>query len=308
MTVLRTLKLVLLAAMSFVQSCSHPVSDQMDPNPAGPGIEQLRNATYSGLEAQPIRLRDGRFDGEPFVPGGSSRLQIAIHDEIAVFADLDGDGANEAIVPLVKQAGGSGTWTYLAVMGTDARNLATVLLGDRAQLIELSTSGARIHAELIEHGPNDGMCCPTQRVEREWELTNGRLEAAEPIEVGPISVQILTDTAWRLTSLTGIEIADSETLLDAVIETDRISGSSGCNRYFASIQSSGPGQISLGPIAGTARECAAPTMNLESQFLEGLQDVDRFGFFMGKLLLTGTGTQESTVNLTFSRSAPTENP
>lgn len=305
MRVVEKNKLVLSAGIMLVQSCSHLVTDQM---PARPGITQLKDATYKGLDEQPIRLVAGRFEGEPFVPGGASRLRVVLHDELIIFADLDDDGVNEAIVPLVKQAGGSGTWTYLAIMGADARNIDTVLLGDRIQLIELSTRGPRVHADFIKHGPTDGMCCPTQRVEQEWILRNSRLEGSETLQIGTLSIGILAGTAWTLKSATGLERIDSTEPLTAVFGNDRIDGFAGCNRYFASIQSREPGQISLGTMGATARECEASSMSLESRFLRDLENIDHYGFSVGQLVLSGSDGDGSRIDMTFSRSTSSETP
>ena len=39
-------------------------------------IEQLENATYSGIYDEPVTLTDGLYEGEPFAEGGASRRRF----------------------------------------------------------------------------------------------------------------------------------------------------------------------------------------------------------------------------------------
>ena len=50
----------------------------------GPG-----NATYSGIYEHTITLRDGRWEGEPFIKGGASRPAVGLVEDFSLTGDLD---------------------------------------------------------------------------------------------------------------------------------------------------------------------------------------------------------------------------
>jgi len=151
--------------------------------PAELTIEQLRDATYDNVLEEPVTLLDGRFEGEPFVPGAATRPIVTLVPGALTKGDLTGDQADEAVVVLVRDSGGSGAFVYLAVVSDNQGtpdNIATLGLGDRVRVTALSIDDGKILAELLEHGPNDPMCCPTSEVHREWTLQDGELMEAPP--------------------------------------------------------------------------------------------------------------------------------
>ena len=166
--------------------------------PAELTIEQLRDATYDNVLDAPVTLVDGRFEGEPFTPGAVTRPVVTLVPGAAAKGDLDGDQADELIVALARNSGGSGVFLYLAVMreshGKPA-NIATLSLGDRVRVTALSIDDGKILAELVEHGPNDPMCCPTSEVSREWTLQDGELSEIEPA-AGPHSSRFRGHLVW----------------------------------------------------------------------------------------------------------------
>ena len=141
-------------------------------------IEQLRELTYENVLEQPVTLVDGRFEGEPFVPGAATRPVVTLVPDTMATGDLTGDQIDEAVVALAQNSGGSGVFLYLAVV-MDARggpaNIATVRLGDRIRITELEIAEGRLVADLVEHTPEDAMCCPTRKVRRAWLLQGGEL-------------------------------------------------------------------------------------------------------------------------------------
>ena len=79
---------------------------------------------------------------------------------------------------LVTDPGGSGTFYDLAVvMEEDGQpvNVATHSLGDRVEIQALSIVGNEIIVEMVNQGPDDPMCCPTQQVVQTYALEGDQL-------------------------------------------------------------------------------------------------------------------------------------
>ena len=98
---------------------------------------EFANARYQGIEGASVQLEDGRWEGEPYAPGGASRPAVGLVEHFVLNGDLDGDGEIEAVVLLWQSSGGSGTFDHVAVMKKvdgDWLNVATAPLGDRVQV------------------------------------------------------------------------------------------------------------------------------------------------------------------------------
>ena len=181
--------IVLVSAIAV--SCGDSEPGVAEDAPGAPGVSvalteaALQNASYNGILEGPVILSDGRFAGEPFAPGSATRPVVTLVPGVIAIGDLGGDAGEEAVVALAHNAGGSGVFMYLAVMRDDRGklvNTATISLGDRARVTALSIAEGHLLADLVEHGPNDPMCCPTQAVRREWRFDDG-----EPVAVGSAS-------------------------------------------------------------------------------------------------------------------------
>jgi uncharacterized membrane protein len=143
--------------------------------------ESLRTATYRGILDDPVTLADGRYEGAPFVAGAVSRPVVRLVPGATATGDLTGDGTDEAAVVLAHSSGGSGVFMHLAVMQETSGqpdNIATVKLGDRVKVIAVRIGDGRVAVQLVEHAPDDPMCCPTRQTERAW-----RFEGNELVEI-----------------------------------------------------------------------------------------------------------------------------
>lgn len=141
--------------------------------PASP----FANTTYTGIYEEPVTLTDGSFEGEPFVEGGASRPTVQLTDVVAM-GDLNGDGIDDGAAILTESSGGSGTFYYLAALIDEAgefTNVATTLLGDRTRIESMRIEEGTIVVELVTHGPDDALCCPTQEEIHTYELIDGAL-------------------------------------------------------------------------------------------------------------------------------------
>jgi heat shock protein HslJ len=170
---------------TLVQVSSEVVGAAEEPSgPAGEAqagltLDDLRNATYPSEweDSGVVTLTDGRYEGEPYVEGGASRLVVTLISPLA-FGDLDGDGVDDAAVILVANPGGSGTFYSLEAVRDESgepAHLASHSLGDRAQIRSLAIEGGQIALEMVTHGPDDPMCCPTQIVRNTYALEGGEL-------------------------------------------------------------------------------------------------------------------------------------
>ena len=123
-----------------------------------PTAAELANATYSGIEEGPVTLVEGRWEGEPYAEGGASRPSAGLVEDFALAGDLNSDGSNEAAVLVWRNGGGSGTFSYLAVMGRsdcEVENLATAEVGDRVKLRSGRIDDGSIILDVLQQGDGD---------------------------------------------------------------------------------------------------------------------------------------------------------
>ncbi len=278
----------LALAFLLTTACGTPAQDTgSEPVGEAPTLEELRGATYSGLEGagRPVALADGRWEDEP------SRLAVSLPRDFHVFGDVDGAPPNEAVVVLSVSTGGSGTFNYLAVVGRRngaVTNIATAPLGDRVQLRDLRVENGTIVADVLEAGPDDAMCCPGELKTRMWKLEGSALtEQPASAETSRLSVEALGQGVWVLQSWAYDETAPTAPEVTLQLSDGRLIGSSGCNTYGASVTAGdAPGDLSVGPAMSTRMMCPDAEMQVEDRYLAQLGTVTKFGFMLGQLALT----------------------
>jgi heat shock protein HslJ len=251
-------------------------------------LQQLKNLSYQGIYANPVTLKDGVYEGQPFVTGGDSRPRVQLVEQLMVSGDMTDDGFDEAAVFLTESAGGSGSFTYLAIVsnsGSNYQNIATRNLGDRVQVRALQLAEGTLILDFITAGPDDAMCCPSMKMRTTYRLVENKLQLISDKQMGPLGLQDLEGVNWSLLEFAQSEPVPAEVPVDAMFEQNRVSGSSGCNRYFAEIKGSSPYQIKIGPVAGTRMMCPAAIMQVEDRYLATLGKVGQFGFSFGRLML-----------------------
>jgi len=94
----------------------------------------------------------------------------------------------------------------------------------------------------------------------------------------------LAGRTWRLLALTGHESLPADIEITAVFEDESVAGSSGCNRYNAAFDVTGPG-LEVGPIMGTRMACPEPAASLETDYLGVLGDAELFLIENGQLTI-----------------------
>jgi heat shock protein HslJ len=264
-----------------------------EPKMPAPTLAELRNAAYTGFEVHPgpVTLVDGRWNGKPFVAGGAARPSVTFVRNFRLVGDLNGDGAEEAVVLLGENSGGTGENIYLAVLGyKDGRlqQAGIARIGDRVQVRSARIEKGLIVMDLIQAGSNDAMCCPGELATRAWKLApEGLTEAPSGIPAARLTADVLAGGEWVLRDWSWNEPAPAEPEVTLTYHQGRFTGSAGCNRYFASVKAGEtPGEIRVGPAGSTRMSCADPAMAVEQRFLQQLAAVIRFGFFAGELGLS----------------------
>ena len=181
------------AIVLLLLSCSAESSGSSPPT-----WQQLRDAAIEGVLQETVTLVDGAYVGPPHMPGAASRDAITLIPDIYATGDLTGDGIEEAIVAVALNSGGSGLFFYLVVFSSAdgiPTNVATIRLNDRVRIDSLEVDGGRLIADLVEHGNDDPMCCPTKIVHREWEIRDGN--AAEVlVEETPMKGRFVGHLVW----------------------------------------------------------------------------------------------------------------
>jgi len=154
--------------------------DERVPVSGSKAASDPRNATYT-LDGRKIPLHDGR-SVEQAPPGSAAKAVTAQFGEPA-FGDLDGDGDEDAVLLLVHDPGGSGTFYYIAASinengryhGTEA-----VLLGDRISPRRIAIENGVVVVEYADRRPDEPMAAsPSVRKSKHLTLRNGRLVEIE---------------------------------------------------------------------------------------------------------------------------------
>lgn len=257
--------------------------------PATPTLEQLRAATVSGVFEQPVTLAAGRYEGPPPQAGGASRPGLMLWEPTIHFGDVDGAAGSEAVALLSATTGGSGEMVYVAVFAVrDGRlaNLGTVPVGDRTRVQSVWLEQGRILMDVVEAGPNDAACCPTQVARKTFRLAGGALEQQSSEVRGVLALSMLAANEWTLVQLDGQPLPAGVDAPLIHFERETVRGFSGCNRFSATVKEAKPGEIEVGPVAGTKMACPPPAAELEQKFLVQLGKVRSYSFLAGQLALT----------------------
>ncbi|MGI9264999.1 MAG: META domain-containing protein [Gammaproteobacteria bacterium] len=295
-----------LIALSLATAC------QESATPTGKNTavtaKQLANATYEGIYDGPVTLKDGEYLGKPFVEGGAARPRVQLVTDFLIRGDIDGDGSDEAVVLLAESSGGSGTFVYVAVVGLQDGQLAsigTAPLGDRVQVKQSDIRAGIVSMDVVQAGPDDPACCPSENATRTWRLDGGSLVEQEAQMTGELSVADLEGQEWVLVQFGDGHDAPPEPELTLVFDNGRVAGHAGCNRYMGGVEAGvSGGDIKFGPLAGTMMACPQDLMDLERRYLKALNGVRKFGFLAGRLALSTVDDEGQLSTLIFEGRAP----
>lgn len=256
-----------------------------------PTPEELANATYTGIEETAITLTDGRWEGAPYDEGSASRPMVWLTgaEDFLLAGDLDGDGAEEAVVHLVESGGGTGRFGYLVVLARGADGLVQkgiAEIGDRVVVRDGRIADGRIVLDVIQGGPGDAACCPSQLATRAFALADGVLDEVASEVTGAVSPALLEGREWVLRSFDEDDPAPAEPEATIVFEGGKLGGSNGCNRYNAGFETGElPTQVKIGPVMATRRACEPAATALEQRFDRALAGVDSWSLGFNRLTL-----------------------
>jgi len=259
-----------------------------------PTLKELKNASYSGFEGlkSPVKLVDGIWKGRPYNKSSAVRPMINLVGDLRVIGDLDGNGTKDAVVLLDYAPGGTGQLLHLAVMArrkSKVENVATALLGDRAQIRDLRIQQNRILVDVVRAGPKDAMCCPGEVTTLGWKLdASGKLipftVSAKPER---LTLETIGNMEWILRSWDFREPAPEQPVVSLVFKDGRFTGGSGCNNYFAPVKPGAtPGDVEVGLVGTTRKSCPNNEAPVETRFLDQLARVKKFGFLATQLALS----------------------
>ncbi|HXF51813.1 MAG TPA: hypothetical protein VNM43_09050 [Dehalococcoidia bacterium] len=166
---------VVALAAFLVAACGDEAADQTTPTPAlSPGV------TVTAVTQPPIF--DVDFATAPDVASFLERAGGEVAQDAVIFADLTGDGEEEAVVPVSSggTAGDIAYFVYTMRNGELELLLSVVPEAGRIQ-VELDAEGRLMDREPV-YGPDDPECCPSRVRTRVYEWDGKRLRVASERE------------------------------------------------------------------------------------------------------------------------------
>lgn len=289
--VVALLGFALLSACAGKDAAGPPEAAPPAAMPEPPTREQLASATISSVVPDAVTLEAGRYQGPPVAAGAASRTTVTLMEPTVLYGDLDGVPPAEAVALVVVDTGGSGEVVHVAAFAMrdgKATAVATAPVGDRVKVFRAWLERDKVLMDVVEAGPGEPACCPTQLTRKAFGWQDGKLAMLESTPVGSMSINLLAATDWMLVEMDGRSLAPGVLPPTALIQYGKVRGFAGCNRYTAPVSETKPGTIALGaPSIDTSKTCDAAATALEAGFLEQLPKVDAYTFHGGRLLLTG---------------------
>ncbi len=112
-------------------------------------------------DIEKIKLQNGAFD-KATVSGSASKTNATLGNNL-LFSDINNDNAEDAVVTLEINYGGSGTFTYLALLLNQfniLNNVDTVFLGDRVIVDSIDIYHDLITVTVLKRHDNESMITP----------------------------------------------------------------------------------------------------------------------------------------------------
>jgi hypothetical protein len=164
-------------------------------------VESPRDATYL-VEGEPVRLQNGRAV-RLAAPGSPTAIRTQVlgaptYGDIDGDGDGDGDGDTDAVLFLVQDPGGSGTFYHVAAahkVDGGYRGGAAVLIGDRITPQRLDVVHGVVVVDYLERAPGEPMAVEPALARTGYLMLEGdaltlvgSLDAGERIVEGWVSI------------------------------------------------------------------------------------------------------------------------
>lgn len=151
------------------QSQVTPSQDSAYTIPAPLTLDLLKNAEYPAQNGTVLaKLVDGKYE----TGSGTNYLSVSMLEQVA-FGDLNSDGSQDAAIILVENYGGTGRFEYLVPVFNNSGSAlpsSGLFLGDRVAINSMEIADGRIRLEMLVHGPNDPICCPSQPMTQSFKF------------------------------------------------------------------------------------------------------------------------------------------
>lgn len=234
-------------------------------------------------------LQDGVYSEEA-APDSATMTTVTLTDYIA-YGELS-NGQTGAVAVIATDAGGSGTFYDLAVVvpqDGQLTNVATTSLGDRIQINSVEIVDGNIVVDMVQAGPDDPLCCPTQHVVNTYALEDDQLTLVSSEEVvdeeesagtdQPAAPQ-LTNTTWLFTQFAGsdgtvINFAPSELYALLLNDDGTYVATADCKGVQGEYTVDG-NALTLGPGASITLYCGDDSYS--DQYLTNLSNVVSYVF------------------------------
>jgi hypothetical protein len=186
-----------LAALTLA-ACAHATEPLANHGAARPGGElralDWQNRAYELDELGTVTVHAGHADfaisdDNKAVAIGSGSGSFTV--EPPLFADLDGDGHDDAILSCVLSTGGTGHFSEIRIYGLRAHQptlIATIPGGDRGDggIRHVALDGTTVLVDRNVLAEGDGLCCASQARRERWTWKTSELvedeSARKPIQ------------------------------------------------------------------------------------------------------------------------------
>ena len=243
------------------------------------------NTTYT-IATRAIRLVEGRNEA-PAAPDSSSKFITQVWGE-PLFADMNKDGSDDAMLILTQSTGGSGTFYYVAAAiaaPTGYEGTAGLLLGDRIQPqgIDVADSKARVsyltrgNEESFADDPSIPRQMEVMYLAEENRLAEVAIDFAGEADPNRMSVQMHTWSWIRTvfnddTTMNPKEVGAFTLTFD---EDGEVSGTTDCNSFHGEVMIEDHKMQFGANMAMTRKFCAG---SQEMEFIKMLQSASSFFF------------------------------
>ncbi len=166
-------------------------------------------------------------------------------------------------------------------------------------------SATRISADFVRYDASDPLCCPSRTSRVTYEVSRDDAPLVTPVEVntspvgtpaeGDVSGNDGSDAArlfgrrWRLTEVRGAAVRESKAFIEFDRAAKRFSGNGGCNGISGGFEVDGTNSR-FSRVISTRRACLdREVQQVETNFLNGLEQTTRFRIQDSTLRLSAGG-------------------